>query len=38
MAPEEALEIMRRDVGEHLCPTTLAALEDGLSEAVQRAA
>ncbi len=38
MAPEAALEIMRRDVGEHLCPTTLEALEDGLSEAVQRAA
>ena len=38
MAPEAALEIMHRDVGEHLCPTTLEALEDGLSEAVQRAA
>jgi HD-GYP domain-containing protein (c-di-GMP phosphodiesterase class II) len=38
LAPEAALEIMRRDVGEHLCPTMLEALEDGLSDAVQLAA
>jgi HD-GYP domain-containing protein (c-di-GMP phosphodiesterase class II) len=38
LTPETALEIMRRDVGRHLCPTTLAALEDGLASAVLRAA
>ena len=38
LTPETALDIMRRDVGRHLCPTTLAALEDGLASAVLRAA
>jgi HD-GYP domain-containing protein (c-di-GMP phosphodiesterase class II) len=30
MAPEQALEIMRRDAGQHLCGDTLAALERAL--------
>ena len=38
LIPETALEIMRRDVGRHLCPTMLTALEDGLASAVLRAA
>jgi len=38
MAPEEALRIMRETAGEHLCPTCLEALEDGLGTAVQQAA
>ena len=37
LTPEPALEIMRRGQGEHLCPTTLEALEDGLSGAMLRA-
>ncbi len=38
LTPETALEIMHRDVGRHLCATTLEALEDGLSGAMLRAA
>jgi HD-GYP domain-containing protein (c-di-GMP phosphodiesterase class II) len=38
MAPEAALRIMREGAGTHLCPLSLAALEDGLSAAVERAA
>ena len=31
--PREALEIMRRDAGEHLCPDAFAALTSGCSSA-----